>query len=129
MIFGLARWKFFKILLSLPSRGRPLCTGGEKLPLIYQDIFLLFPSGEVENFLILRYVAGGMPLGRKRGRHYEKYHPSFGTFCPKGIIFAYPRLADNRPEYLYQKACPNPNWGLADGQNLPAERPRYGKSH
>ena len=21
----------------------------------------------------------------KRGRHYEKYRPSFGTFCPKGI--------------------------------------------
>ena len=86
MIFGLARREFFKILFSLPSRSRPLCTGGAKLPLIYQDIFSLFPRGEVENFLILRYVAGGMPPGRKRGRHCEKYRPSFGTFCPK-LVF------------------------------------------
>ena len=77
--------EIFKILFSLPSRGRPLCTGGEKLPFMYQDIFSLFPNGEVENFLILRYVAGGMPPGMKRGRHCEKRRPSFGTFCPKSL--------------------------------------------
>ena len=86
MIFGLAQQKFFKILFmpaTLPSRGRPLFSVEEKLPLIYQDIFSLFTSGEVENFLILRYVAGGMPPDMKRGRHCEKRRPSFGTFCPK----------------------------------------------
>ena len=77
--------EIFKILFSLPSRSRPLCTGGEKLPFMYQDIFSLFPNGEVENFLILRYVAGGMPPGRKRGRHCEKYRPCFGAFCKRKL--------------------------------------------
>ena len=86
MIFGLARREFFKILfmlVSLPSRSRPLFSGGEKLPLIYRDIFSSFPSGEVGKFFDTGLVAGGMPLDMKRGRHCEKYRPSFGTFCPK----------------------------------------------
>ena len=89
MIFGLARREFFKILfmpVSLPSRSRPLFSGGEKLPLIYRDIFSSFPSGEVGKFFDTGLVAGGMPLGMKRGRHCEKYRPSFGTFCPK-LVF------------------------------------------
>ena len=86
MVFGLARREFFKILsmpASLPSWGRLLFSDGEKLPLIYRDIFSSFASGEVGNFFDMGLVAGGMPLGMKRGRHYEKYRPDFGTFCPK----------------------------------------------
>ena len=75
---------FSKSFSAYPA-GAARCTGGEKLPLIYQDIFSLFPSGEVENFLILRYVAGGMPPGRKRGRHCEKYRPCFGAFCKRKL--------------------------------------------
>lgn len=85
MIFGLARLEFFKILFisaSLPSRGRPLFSGGEKLPLIYRDIFLLFPSGGKGKSFSAASCRKKLP-DMKRGRHCEKRRPSFGTFCPK----------------------------------------------
>ena len=132
MIFGLARREFFKILfmpVSLPSRSRPLFSGGEKLPLIYRDIFSSFPSGEVGKFFDTGLVAGGMPLGMKRGRHCEKYRPSFGTFCPKGIKSVYLHPVGSYPKCWYQRVFPNPNLGLADEQTRPAEQPHYGISH
>ena len=69
MIFGLARREFFKILfmpVSLPSRSRPLFSGGEKLPLIYRDIFSSFPSGEVGKFFDTALCSGMDATGQEK---------------------------------------------------------------
>ena len=60
----------------------------EKPPLTNRDILGCFSDWLGGNFSKSFSYQRAYPAGdadTKRGRHCEKYRPSFGTFCPKGI--------------------------------------------
>ena len=77
--------KFFLCPSVCPAGAARYSVAGKNFLSYTETFFHHFQVGKSENFLILRYVAGWMPPGRKRGRHCEKYRPSFGAFCKRKL--------------------------------------------